>query len=62
MCDRMVLMLDEIRGNVRELHHHAARWNTVLASDVDRLDNLVKRTDKTRAKNGGIGLRASGDV
>ncbi|KAG5509012.1 hypothetical protein GH5_06238 [Leishmania sp. Ghana 2012 LV757] len=62
MCDRMVPMLNEIRGIVGELHHHAARWSTVLTSDVDRSDNLVKRTDKTRAKNGGIGLRASGDV
>ncbi|KAG5482598.1 hypothetical protein CUR178_05741 [Leishmania enriettii] len=62
MCDRMVPMLDEIRDIVRELHHHTARWNTMLASDVDRLDNLAKRTDKTSVTNGGIGLRASGDV
>ncbi|CAG9572189.1 hypothetical protein LMJF_16_1450 [Leishmania major strain Friedlin] len=51
MCDRMEPTLDEIRGIVGELHDRATMWNAMLTSDVGRMDELIQRTDKTRAKN-----------
>ncbi|AYU77732.1 hypothetical protein conserved [Leishmania donovani] len=57
MCDRMEPTLDEIRGIVGELHDRATMWNAMLTSDVGRMDELIKRTDKTRAKNKKVNLR-----
>ncbi|CBZ25329.1 hypothetical protein, unknown function [Leishmania mexicana MHOM/GT/2001/U1103] len=56
MRDRMEPTLDEIRGIVGELHDRATMWHTMLTSDVGRMDELIKRTDKTRTKNKKVDL------
>ncbi|GET87510.1 hypothetical protein, unknown function [Leishmania tarentolae] len=57
MCAQMEPTLDEIRGIVGELHDRATIWNTTLTSDLDRMDELIQRTNKICAKNGGTDVR-----
>ncbi|KAK7194973.1 hypothetical protein NESM_000419800 [Novymonas esmeraldas] len=54
---RIAPRLDELHGVVGELHDRAAGWNTLLASDLDRLDTLLSQTDKTTSRNRTLDLR-----